>query len=369
MSEKVIRVLQVTPTLGYGGVEKMLTRHFEHIDRGKVMFDFVTHGDIEPYHEELKKMGSKIFYLPTVGKAGNKGYAEAVSSIDGIGDYDVIHIHVGHLTGLYAGIYRKFSNAKIICHAHTTLCVDKKARLLMSYFRHLARKNADLFLSCGEIAGKYCFGNVKFDIIHNALSFDNIKSISQTDIDNVRSELGIEKDLKIIGHVGYFSEQKNHTFLAEIIHDYVKVDKNVKFILIGNGPLKPQIQETVEKNGDSEYVIFTGIRNDVLTCMRMFDVFVLPSLYEGLPLVGIEAQATATPSVFSKEIDKDVDIGASLCTILDITAGTSQWVDTLLRIPQKSGFDESVYEHLCNKGYEIKASAEKLQNIYFELIK
>lgn len=364
--ESPIKVLQVLPILGYGGVEKMVMRYFDAMDHKQIMFDYVAHGEYEPYHDELIKQGCKIYYLPTIGKAGYWEYRKKVKSEIKLDEYEIIHIHIGWITGLYASVYRSLCNVKIICHAHTTRCLSPKMAFLMPLFRLMARKNANYLLACGNEAGKFCFGNANYEIIHNALSFNDVKSVTNESVEKLRKEFSIEDDVKIVGHVGHFSEPKNHRFLTDIIHDYVKVDKKVKFFLIGDGPDKKMIEDLVSQNGDKEYVVFTGVRSDVLGFMKLFDVFVLPSLHEGLPLVGIEAQAVGTPCIFSDTIDELVDVGLSISEFLSIENGTRSWVETINRkLYEKNDIDdEKIYASLCKSGYEINVSAKKLLEIY-----
>ncbi len=365
---KPIRVLQVVPILGYGGVEKIVTRYFDNIDHSKVMFDFVAHGDYEPYHDRLTNMGCKIYYLPTLGKAGYKGYKKAVKEQIPLNEYDIIHIHIGHITGLYASVFRLLCNAKIICHAHTTKCMSRSA-FLMPAFRAMSVVFSNRLLACGRDAGKFCFGGAKFDVVPNAISLDVLNSVTPEQIDTLKSQLKIDKDTRVIGHIGHFSSPKNHPFLMAIIRDYVKKYPNTKFVLVGDGPDKSSIELLADQYGISDSVIFTGVRTDALVFMKMFDVFLLPSLHEGLPLVGIEAQAAGTPCVFSNTIDKTVDAGVGIAKFLPIDNGTDVWVEEInnILIDGKKLTNDQIYNGFCNSGYEISVATQKLLKIYQQL--
>ena len=367
--KKPIRVLQVVPILGYGGVEKMVTRYFQHLDHHEVMFDFIAHGDYEPYHDELISQGCKIYYLPTLGKAGYLGYKKAVKEAIPLEEYDIIHVHIGHITGLYASVFRSLCKAKIICHAHTTKCMSKAA-FLMPIFRFLAKTQGHQLLACGKEAGKFCFGTDSFQVMPNGLSYEAVKAVSKEAVAALRQEFSLAEGAPVLGHVGHFSAPKNHPFLVQIIHDYLKKDPKARFILVGDGPDQENIRQMVKENGDEERVLFTGVRRDVPVLMKLFDLFLLPSLHEGLPLVGVEAQAAGTPCLFSDTIDQTVDAGMGISRFLPIHQGTTPWVEAIEQLLEHpvSLQDEDIFNGLCKTGYEITVSAQRLLEIYQGLI-
>lgn len=365
-----MKILHVVPTLGYGGVAKVVTNYYEQLDHNQFRFDIVTHGGKEDYHRKLIEDGSKIYYFQTLGKVGGKGYKKQIKENIDVSEYDVIHIHVGHLTGVYAMLFKYLGAKKVICHAHTTRCVNKKQAKLMFIWRFLANHYSDYRIACGHDAGEFCFRHGNYTILANGISFDKINSICNEKVEKLKEELGIKKEQFIIGHVGAFTPPKNHVLLVDIIHDFLLKNNNAVFVLIGDGTLKSEIEKEVVENGDSNSVIFTGIRNDIYTCMKMFDVFVLPSLHEGLPVVGIEAQAAGTNCLFSENIDKTVDIKAGLVQFLPIDKGTDYWVEGLEKVYKANENKDmgKVFSCLKTSGYEITESSKILENIYCSLI-
>lgn len=364
-----MKILHVVPTLGYGGVAKVVTNYYEQMDHERFRFDIITHGGKEDYHSALIKDGSKIYYFQTLGKVGIKEYKKQIKENIDLSEYDIVHIHVGHLTGLYAMLFKKLGTKKIICHAHTTRCVNKKQAKLMPIWRFLANHYSDYRIACGHDAGEFCFGHNNYTVLPNGISFHKINDIGEQEIENLKEELGIKKEQFIVGHVGAFSPQKNHFLLVDIIHDFLKKHNNTVFVLVGDGPLKAEIENKVKQNGDTDSVIFTGIRNDVYTCMKMFDVFVLPSLHEGLPVVGIEAQAAGTHCLFSENIDKTVDIEAGLVEFLPIDRGTKCWRKSLetTYFTKECEVKKDVFSCLKRSGYEITESSKALEDIYNSL--
>lgn len=364
-----MKILHVVPTLGYGGVAKVVTNYYEQLDHEKIQFDIITHGGVEDYHEKLIQEGSKIYYFSTLGKVGRKGYKKQIKENINLKDYDIIHIHVGHLTGVYAMFFKKLGAKRVICHAHTTRCVNVRHSKIMPLFRYLAIHYSDARIACGYDAGEFCFGHKKYEIIPNGISFQKINTINEEKVRALRTELDIKENQFVVGHVGAFVAPKNHSFLVDVIHEYLKKNKNAVFVLVGDGILREEIEKKVRNNGDEHSVIFTGIRNDVYAFMKMFDVFILPSMHEGLPVVGIEAQASGTHCLLSENIDKTVDIHAGLVKFLPINNGTKKWVDALLllRNNNKKISGKNIYNCLKNSGYEITESVSKLVNIYYTL--
>lgn len=363
------KILHVVPELGYGGVERVVQNYYQQINHSKYVFDFVTHGNVENYHQEILEQGSEIYYLKTVGMMGLHGYKKQIKEQIDLQQYDIVHIHTGHVVGLYAYLYKCCGAKKVICHAHVTACSNSKQKCLMPLFRCMATLVSDELIACGRDAGRYCFGKSNFYLLPNGLRFETYNKVNQEDIRRIKKSFGIDKGTFVIGHVGRFSKEKNHSFLAKIIHDYVKNNKNVKFILVGDGPDRETIENIIQANGDQEYVIFTGIRNDVNVLMKLFDVFLLPSLSEGLPVVGIEAQAAGTPCLFSKTIDKAVCIYKDSCEFIPINKGTKVWIEAINRSRNCSrNSTVNIYNALCENGYEISSAVCKLEAIYGSLI-
>lgn len=366
----MINVLQVVPTLGYGGVAKVVKNYYEAIDHDKYHFDFVTHGGVEDYHAGLVDLGSKIYYFNTIGKIGLKKYSRQITSSMDLSTYDIVHIHTGDITGIYAKIYRKSGAKKIICHAHTTRAVSRSHKLFEGFLRKMALRYADMTMACGYEAGDYCFGKDNYILLPNSIDFESFNRINSEQINNVKKELHIADDAYVIGHIGLFSPVKNHSFLLSVAKEFISKHKNTVFVLCGNGPLFDSIKEAVDHNGLNDNVILTGIRNDVNVLMHLFDVFVLPSLHEGLPMVGIEAQTAGLNCLLSDQIDHRVDIGCNLCTFLPIDKGTGAWVNALETAysNQNNIVGKDIKTALKNHGYDISSTRDILTKSYESLV-
>lgn len=360
------KILHVVPDLGYGGVEKIILNCYEQLNHDNYFFDFVTHGLVEDYHQNLIENGNKIYYFKTIRQLGFKKYVDQIRNGLDIAKYDVIHIHTGHLTGLYAIVFKKAGAKKIVCHAHTTKCPNPKHQLFMPIFKFLANRYSDYRLACGVMAGEFCFGKGKFKFLPNGIDYNLYKSVTTEQINGVKKELGTSDASFVIGHIGHFSSQKNHPYVLKIAKEYIKINPDAKFVLVGEGPDFQKIKKAAEDEGLQENIIFAGVRKDIPVVMKSFDAFILPSLFEGLPVVSIEAQAAGTPSLLSDRIDKTLNINAGIMEFLSLDDNCLNWINALEDIRQNGGYPEPqiISERMEKTGYDINASARELGNIY-----
>lgn len=367
----MVKILHVVPTLGYGGVAKVVTNYYEAIDHNRYHFDFVTHGGVEDYHESLINQGSKIFYFQTIGKLGARKYCQQIKKMISVAEYDIIHIHTGDITGVYAKCYHQCGAKKIICHAHTTRAVSKSHKIFETVFRKMALKYSDATMACGYEAGEYCFGKDHFVLLPNSIDYSAFNDVDEKTKKHLLEEFNIPEERFIVGHIGHFSPPKNHFYLLDIAEAYIKVNPNVYFMLCGNGPRFEEVKQRIKAANMEKNIILTGIRNDVNALMQIFDAFVLPSLHEGLPVVGIEAQTAGLHCLLSDQIDHRVDIGCELCEFLPINDGVDVWVDALDRLCQnpekKKG--EVVLDALKKQGYDISSTRKILTEVYDSLVK
>lgn len=366
----MINILQIVPVLSYGGVERVVRNYYSALDHKEFHFDYVSHGEFVDYNQTLMDEGSQIFFLPTIGKAGMSGYKKEIAKKINIKKYDVVHIHTGDITGLYAKAYRQMGAKKIICHAHTAHPVSSLAKIAKIYFRHLALKYSDYRLACGILAGNYCFGKKNYILLPNSINYRKFIDVTEDQKKELKKELCLPDDKYILGHVGSFCSQKNHDFLIDVFNDLLKNHDNYILVLVGDGPDVEKIKEKVHLLKIEEKIRFLGNRNDVNVLMNIFDLFIFPSHFEGLPVVGVEAQAAGIKCLLSDQIDKTVDLQIGLVDFLPIYSGTTKWVDSIENFFFKKqnlpGKDEIVHA-IIEKGYDTNKSVENLSKIYMSL--
>ena len=219
----MIKVLHVVPRLDLTGVAKFILHHWDGMDKSKFVFDFVNHGGAEEFHSALVREGCVIHNLPFPHEVGNRRYYKMLRAIVKDGNYDIIHIHTGHYTGLTALICKLFTRkSKVICHAHTTKCMNPTHNKLIPIFRLMARIFADKLFACGHEAGLFCFGKKAcFDEMHNAVDLNVFKQQPIESVKALRKALGIPDNAKVIGHIGAFTPPKNHFYLLKIKNQIV----------------------------------------------------------------------------------------------------------------------------------------------------
>jgi glycosyltransferase EpsF len=359
------KVLQIVPTLGYGGVANFVLNYYKKMNKDKIIFDFVTHGKEEAFHKDLIRSGSKIFYFKTIGQVGMKKYYKQLKSILNHNEYNAIHINEGHITGVAALMCKLLGAKKVVCHAHTSACPNRKHTPFMPIFRYLTVKYGDIHLACGEKAAKFTYGNIDYIKINNAIDVKRFCSIQANPSKELKLKYGIDNECFVIGHIGTFIEIKNHSYILRIFSQVAKRKKNTKLVLVGDGVLKDKIIDEAKKLNIINNVIFMGIQTDIPSIINMLDVFLLPSLHEGLPLVGIEAQAAGVPCLFSNTIDKDVDLGMGSVKFLPIDENhVSNWCEEIMSLTNSKVSPEKRTSILQNSGYDVNVEALKLFEIY-----
>lgn len=293
-----------------GGVESVIMNYYRHLDHSKIRFDFICDEDSTriPY-DEIKKLGGRVFLVPKYQNLPK--YLKALERLFKENKYRIVHSNINTLSvfPLYAA--KKAGVPIRISHSHSTSNRREwKRNLIKNILRPFSKRYATDYFACSELAGRYLFGNKTYDegkvkIIHNAIDIDKFR-FDEVARKKLRKEFCIKDSTIVIGHVGRFVQQKNHTFLIDVFKEFHEKNPDSKLLLIGSGPLEDKIKKKVEKLGLKKSVLFLGQRNDINKLYSVMDIFCLPSLYEGLPVVGVEAQATGLPCMFSDRITKNI---------------------------------------------------------------
>lgn len=368
MKNNSIRVAHVMGKMISGGVESVVMNYYRHIDKDKIQFDFIVDEDSThiPY-EEIKNMGGEVILVPPYQKVGL--YINELKKIFKEKKYRIVHSHINSLSvfPLYAA---KKANVPVrIAHSHSTSNKKEwKKNITKNILRLFSKTNATHYFCCSKLAGCWLFSKNtydkdKVDLINNAINID--KFIYNQKIRNqIREELNIENKL-VIGHVGRFVEQKNHDGLIDIFNEVQKKNNNAILLLVGEGPLLGVIKEKVDKLNLNDKVKFLGIRKDVNILMQGMDIFLLPSLYEGLPVVGVEAQASGVLCILSSNMTKETKI-LETTEFISLSETPIKWSEHILE--KFNNFErKNVKQEIINSNFEIKTEAMKLQKKYIEM--
>lgn len=364
---KPLRILHFVSSLDKGsGVMGVIMNYYRNIDREKIQFDFIYFIDKDvTYHEEISKLGGFIYRLSTP-KNTLKFVKDFKNSFFN-SQYSILHLHEVYLNSLVNPIARYCGISKIISHSHATRYSDKKLNAIRNRILCIPiNKNTTYRMACSKAAGAFLYGRKVINenniyILNNAIDCDKFRYSLSVRMEK-RNELKLDHKL-VIGHVGRFNEQKNHIFLINVFAEIYKKQKNAILILVGDGPLKEKVQDLVKKFGLEENVLFLGLRNDVNQIIQAMDVFVLPSVYEGLPVIGVEAQAAGLPCIMSDAITKEIDF--TNVTFVSLKKKPEYWAEKII-----SAFKEerkNTIDVLTEVGFNIKVEVRKLEEFYLNI--
>lgn len=361
-----IRVLQVVTYMGRGGLETMLMNYYRHIDYSKVQFDFLTHREFDgDYDKEIKELGGNVYHLSNLNPLSIDYKTSLNDFFENHPEYKIVHSHLDCMAGIPLK-YAKLNNVPIrIAHAHNSnQTKDLKYPLKLFYKRNI-KKNANYLFACGDEAGKWMFNTDNFKVLNNAIDAKDY-TFNMNIRNDKRKEFGISDDSILVGHVGRFFPQKNHEFLIDIFNQFHKDYPNSYLMLVGEGELKTSIQDKVKILGLEDYVIFTGLRSDVNELLQAMDVFLFPSLYEGLPVSIIEAQASGLPCLISDKVPIECK-KTDLVYQLNLEDSVNIWSDKVYELSHITRRD--TYEEIKESGFDIVENAKWLENFYIDLYK
>lgn len=362
-----IKVLHVVGRMDRGGTEALLMSLLHTIDRDRYQFDFVEQTEDEcDYDQEILGLGSKIYRCPNISSESIKKYREWWKEFfTEHPEYAIIHGHSRGSAPIYLDEANKAGRTTIMhCHNNSH---GKGVKGAIRYVWQLPlRKIGKYNFACSYDSGVSQFGkNGTFEVIKNGIISERFAW--NPDIrEKKRKELGIENSF-VIGNVARFVEQKNHVFLIKVFNEVQKLNPDSKLMLVGEGPLEKDVRKQIKELGIEDKVIFTGVRSDVNELMQAMDAFLLPSYFEGLGIVNIEAQAAGLPCFVSdKVIPPEVDI-TELMHHIPLEESPKEWAVKILDGRIKTEDRKERCEDIVNAGYDIKATAERLCEFYAEV--
>lgn len=357
----MIRILQVVTYMGRGGLESMLMNYYRYIDREKIQFDFLVHRqERAAYDDEIEAMGGKIYHLPRL-VPWSKAYLTALNRFfDEHPGYKIVHVHQDCLSSVILNAAARHDIPVRIAHSHSS-SQDKNLKYLIKLWnkRNISKYATNLF-ACGEDAGDWMFCGAPFQIINNAIDVAAY-AYNPTKRQEMRRQLGLENELTI-GHVGRFNQPKNHPFLLDIFAVLLKKEPNAILLLVGGGEDMPKIQAKAHTLGIAEHVRFLGVRSDVADLMQAMDVFVFPSLYEGLPVTMVEAQAAGLPCIISDKVPPECILTEGLVDVLPLSAEPEIWAAKILEKKNLPRTDRR--NEIAAHGFDITTETVKLQEFY-----
>lgn len=361
---KPIRVLHVIDGLKSGGAETFIMNVYRNINRNEVQFDFLLRNkNNNVYIEEVIGLGGKVFFLPSFPKHFIKNIIELKKFYRNQSEYNIVHVHANSLVYVLPLTYAKKNNtACIIIHSHNTKAYNKIATMLHYFFRPYALKKVTDKFACSTEAGKWMFyKKSNFQVINNSVDADKFR-FNNNIRKQVRIEMGLENKI-VIGHIGRFVAQKNHVFLLRLFKNIFRENKNAILVLVGDGPLKKNIEDEVKKMDLTENVRFLGVRDDISNLLQCMDIFVFPSLFEGFPFTLVEAQASGLSCVISDTIADEVIIIKDIVKKVSLNSDEEVWCSQINKV-LKMGQRKDTFKEICESGYHIKHTSESLESFY-----
>lgn len=368
MMQKTIKILYVNGGLmDYGGISSVILNYYKHIDTNLIKIDFLGQGVGNGERDaEILNSGGKVFnILPK-----SKGYIQntkMLKRVIEIGEYDIVHAHSDSGNTHILRVAKDCGVNVRISHSHNTnYTIKSRIRILINDFqKYFIFKYATDMWACSKAAGKWMYGKKhKYSIIRNAIEVDNYL-FSREARKQIRNKYNLDREV-LIGVVGRIEHRKNQEFLLSILDKLIKRNHLIKLMIVGEGNLKKSLMDYVSNNRLDDYVIFTGIVNDTEKYYSAFDVFAMPSLFEGLPVCAIEAQCNGLPCVFSSCITDEVNI-LSTNSFVNLER-KDIWIDELLSKAESGRTSLDIKNIMKKAGYDIEYEAKKLEKKYEKMV-
>lgn len=363
---KPLKVLMLVPNLRVAnGVSSFALNHYRKLNDGKISMDFALYSDRpSPYYKEIRSNGNKIFILPSIKSLGK--HLVACQSILENGQYDVVHDNTLHVSIPMMWCAKNKEIPVRILHSHNTkLGETQKKEVRNRLFLPLLCGLATDYAACSEMAGEAMFGRKPFDIIPNVIPSDNYR-FDEKKRQIVREQMDAGRKY-IIGTVGRLAEQKNPFFAVEVIKKLHEEMPDTEYWWIGSGGLDNQIKEYIESCGALNYIKLLGSRNDVLDLYQAMDCFFLPSLFEGLPVTGVEAQAMGLPMVVSDTVTDEM-VYTDLVDYVSLDESAEVWAKHLKKVLARKVDRGSYSDKLKQSVFSDVGCGERLTNLYIEML-
>ena len=374
-----IRVLQVFTIMDRGGAESMIMNYYRKIDKSKIQFDFLVHRDKKgAYEAEIKALGGNIYRLPAISPFYPYSYYKKLRAfMNSHYNYSIIHSHINTFSSFPLKIAKEYQIPCRIAHAHIALdrlnlkTIIRNKEGVTEVLKHITKLILRMRIntypthsfSCGQKAGNWLFGNTPFKTMNNAVDSERFQYNSDIEKE-YKGKLQMNKAM-IIGHIGRFDSQKNHSFLLNIFAELLKKKPDSKLILIGDGPLKKKVENEAKTLSIHEDVNFLGVRQDIPELLQIMDVFVFPSIYEGLPVTLIEAQSSGTHILAADTISEEVKI-TDLIEFVGLNKSPEFWAEKIISIKTNKISKPNTKELIIKNGYDIISNTKKLETFYLK---
>jgi glycosyltransferase involved in cell wall biosynthesis len=365
-----MRILHVLGKLDRGGVETWLVQVLRHIDRQKYQMDFLV-SDPSPgaYDEEVRSLGARI--IPCLDYRNPARYAlNFWRVLRQYGPYDVVHSHVHHYSGYVLMLAAMAGVPSRIAQSHTNMkATDASAwagrRVYVGLMRRLLKRYTSLGIAVSGFAGESLMPGWRDDARWHLRPYGIESSPFDIEVDSagIRARLGIQPGRPVVGHVGRFAEVKNHRLILRIAEELSRLEPRVMFLLVGDGPLRPEIEAEISRRGMSQRFVLTGLRADIPTVLKgAMDAFLFPSLYEGLGIAIMEAQLAGLRCVVSDGVPPEAELVPGMVSWVSLSDSPKRWAESLHNIFTSEGVWSVSQE--VRRTHSIETSVSQLTALY-----
>lgn len=363
-----IRILHILQRMEAGGTQALLMNIYRNIDRNLIQFDFlVEYPDKDFYDDEIISLGGRIYYSNVRNDLNIFRFKRQLKDIlCSKYQYKIVHVHA-YTIGYFCLKTAKECGVPVrIAHSHSNSMTKDYKKYIKILLQKLYSIYATNFLACSIEAGNYLFKNKKFEVLNNAIDsnkFSYDKKIREEYIEKLNLD-----NCFVVGHVGRFRPEKNHDFLIDIFYEIKKKKENSVLILVGTGDLEAIIKKKVEKLGLSNCVKFLGNRNDMHNIYHIFDICIFPSIYEGLGIVAIEAQAVGIPIVCSDRLPDESNI-SPLFIKKSLNDTAEEWAEVCIKESDNKFKHNNMKNYIIESGFDLKSNVKYIENYYIDVIK
>lgn len=375
VTQEPIRVLQIVGRMDRGGIENFIMNIYRNIDREKVQFDFLTHyGREAAFNDEIRAMGGRIYAMPALKRdeqhANYWKLFQYIKSLNvffkGHPEYKILHGHMTNTAAIYMPIAEKYGVTTRIAHSHSTRSKSGMLGKVTDLLQKPIYKYATDWFACSKKASYWFFPREvvedgKVTVVPNAVDAEKFRFRPEVR-NRMRIELGVENSL-VIGCVARFRPEKNHIFLLSVFKCLLNKRPDAVLMFAGEGPCEDEVKQKTEELGIEDKVKFLGMRTDIPDVLQAMDVFTLASLWEGLPVTGIEAQASGLRCVVSDGVTEEMN-AIDMVDFISLDAPVEEWADRLIRAASHPR--EDTFEKMKAAGYDIHTTAPWLQEFYLE---
>ena len=371
MEHKKIQLLYISDTFRQrSGITAVIRNYMTHFDWSRIQVDLLVNDTSEADAvEQMRNLGANVYFMPVLSGRNVVSFLNFIKRFFSEHHYDIVHSHYFQLDTLVFPIAKRACKCKCISHSHSTKYSEYKLKSVRNWLLSRGIGNAaDVWAACSNEAGEFLFGKEYRKSPKKLIVINGIESkeyiYNESTRKKKREEFGIGDNEIIVGHIGRMAPPKNPLFIIEVLSELIKINDDYRLMMVGNGPMEDEVRKKASMLGLNDKIYFAGVRNDVPQLINAFDVFLFPSLYEGLGIVAVEAQANGLKCIVSDTIPRDVDVTG--ITMMSIKESPAKWADMINKTDLDRNYDFN--KKVMDAGYDIQTAADALLDYYERLL-